>query len=109
MAEFDPQSAVDFIRDNAPALAEAKGQRVLLEESLRSTKALEMKKHPALPISAQEREAYASDAYRTHLLGLQAAVEREEKLKWLMTAAQARVEVWRSSEASARAEGRAVR
>jgi hypothetical protein len=39
---------------------------------------------------------------------LRTAIEDEERLKWLMVAAEARVEVWRSQEASNRAEYRAT-
>lgn len=106
---IDPIACVDFIRDNAENLAQAKAARVYLEESLRSVKSMQMKKHAELPVSAQEREAYASDEYRTALAGLQAAVEAEEGLRWLMVAAQAKIEIWRSMEASGRAMDRATR
>lgn len=106
---IDPVACVDFIRDNATALAAAKANRVYLEESLRSVKSIQMKQHADIPVSAQEREAYASEPYRTALAGLQAAVEAEEGLRWLMIAAQAKIEIWRSQEASGRALDRATR
>ena len=34
--------------------------------------------------------------------GLEAAVEREEGLRWALISAQARIDVWRSQEASNR-------
>ena len=40
--------------------------------------------------------------------GLKAAVEIEEKLKWDITAAELRVEIWRTEQANNRAEGRAT-
>jgi hypothetical protein len=40
--------------------------------------------------------------------GLQAAVEIEEKLKWDITAAELRVEIWRTEQANNRAEGKAT-
>jgi hypothetical protein len=57
-------------------------------------------------IGAQEREAYAHEEYKQLLNGLKAAVEVEEELRWALVAAQARIEVWRSQEASNRAEGK---
>ena len=36
------------------------------------------------------------------------AVEAREELRWMLIAAQARIEVWRSQEASNRAEGKAT-
>ena len=56
----------------------------------------------------QEREAYASPKYKEHLKALQQAVETREELRWMLIAAQARIEVWRSQEASSRAEGKAT-
>ncbi len=109
MADIDPIACCEFIQANAKRLAVAKANRVYLEESLRSVKALEMQKHAGMSIGAQEREAYASDAYRTALSGLQVAFEGEEGLRWLMVAAQAKVEVWRSLEASGRAMDRVTR
>lgn len=106
---IDPVACVDFIRDNAIALAEAKAQRIYIEESLRSIKATHMKLHADMAVNAQEREAYASDEYRTALRGLQAAVYEEEKLRWLMVAAQAKIEIWRSMEASGRALDRVTK
>jgi len=38
------------------------------------------------------------------LEGLRVAVEEEEKFKWLMVAAQARIEVWKTNQYNTRAE-----
>jgi hypothetical protein len=53
-------------------------------------------------------EAYATDDYITLLKGLKEAVEIEEKLKWQLIAAQARIEIWRSQEATNRTIDRAT-
>jgi hypothetical protein len=42
------------------------------------------------------------------LRALEQAVLKCEKLRWLMIGAEAKIEVWKSLEASARAEGRAT-
>lgn len=99
---IDPIKCLEFIQRNAPKMAQAKANRVYIEESLRSIKSLQMQKHPGVPVSAQEREAYASAEYVTALNGLKAAVEAEEGLRWMMIAAQAKVEVWRTQSANDR-------
>lgn len=104
---IDPIKCLEFIQANAGKLARAKAERIYIEESLRSTKSLQMQQHAGLPVSAQEREAYASDEYRTALEGLKAAVEAEESLRWMMIAAQAKVEVWRTMSANDRRMDRA--
>ena len=67
-----------------------------------------MKRSGENAVNAQEREAYAHPEYQDLLKGLREAVEAEETLRWQMVAAEARVEVWRSQEASNRAEYRAT-
>lgn len=59
-------------------------------------------------VAAAEVDALAHREYIELLEGLKAAIEVEEKLKWMLTAAQAKVEVWRSLEASARVVDRAT-
>lgn len=101
-SRFDPQSAVEQLWKLAPAYAKAKGERVYLEEFRKTLKAQLMKSSGESSIGAQEREAYASNEYVTHIKGLQAAVETEEIARWRLVAAQAAIEVWRSQEASNR-------
>lgn len=108
MSDIDPLLALDFIRDNATRLAQAKANRVYVEEFRKTLKARLMKSSGQEAIGAQEREAYAHDSYAQHLLALQAALEAEEALRWLMVAAQAKIDVWRSLNASNRAIDRAA-
>lgn len=103
--------ALDWIRDNATAMAQAKADRVQLEEFRKSKKALLMQKAEEAghkSAATQEREAYAHPEYIEFLNALAAAVEKEEKLRWLMTAAQARIDCWRSLESTRRIEAKTV-
>jgi len=59
-------------------------------------------------VAAAEIEAYADASYLEVLKGLAAAVEAEETLRWGLVSAQARIEVWRSTEASNRVMDRAA-
>lgn len=108
MSEIDPHEAVDFLIKNSAKFAKAKAERVYLEEFRKSKKALLMAQCDAKTSAEREQFAYAHEDYRSLLEGLRAAVEAEEGLKWLMTAAQARIEVWRSQEASNRMQDRAT-
>lgn len=103
--------ALNFIRDNAPAYAKAKAERIYLENYRKSKKALLMRKaerEGQKTASLQERDAYADPEYMEVLDGLQAATEEEERLRWLMTAAEARIEVWRTLESSRRTERKVI-
>jgi hypothetical protein len=100
-----PYKAIDYIIANAPKYAKAKSERMYLEEFRKTKKALLMK--DALQMGyesavAQEREAYAHPEYAELLRGLAVAIEQEESLKWMLTAAQMRSEVWRTESANER-------
>ena len=106
--DIDPVRAVEYIMKHSAEFAKAKAERVYIENYLRSKKSLIMAKSSAKSVAAAEVDAYADPEYIGLLEGLKEAVEAEEKLKWMLTAAQAKVEVWRSLEASARIMERAT-
>ena len=106
MREVDPHDAVDYILKNGKLFAKAKAERVYLEEYRKSLKAILMKRSMETAVNAQEREAYSHDEYVALLKGLKEAVEIEEKLRWDLIGAQARVEIWRTEQANNRAEGK---
>jgi hypothetical protein len=106
--EIDPHEAVDFIYRQAPKFAQAKADRVFIEEYRKSKKALLMKASGENAVAAQEREAYSHAEYIALLEGLKAAVEAEETLRWGLVAAQARVEIWRTESANNRSVDRAT-
>ena len=105
----DPNKAVDFLIANAEKFAKAKADRVYLEEFRKSKKALLMGECTEKAANAREQYAYAHPDYVALLQGLRAAVEIEEALRWQQVAAQLRVEVWRSQNASNRAQDRTMR
>lgn len=100
--QIDPQTSLEVMHKTGPLLAQAKAERVYLEEYRKSLKALLMQASQQTSAALQEREAYADKTYIDHLQALRIAVEREEAMRWKMVTAQAAVEVWRSQESSAR-------
>jgi hypothetical protein len=108
MREVDPHEAVDYILVNGKRFAKARAERTYIEEYRKSLKAILMKKSGEKVIAAQERDAYAHPEYTQLLDGLREAVEIEEKLRWDLIGAQARVEIWRTQCANDRAEGKAT-
>lgn len=108
MEDINIFACLDYIRDHAKKYAKAKAERIYLEEYRKSLKAQLMSVHIGDPVNAQEREAYAHPDYAKHLEAMKFAIEEEEKYRWLLIAAQAKVEVWRSLEANKRAEAKIV-
>ena len=112
MSDKSINDAVDFLYTHGAKFAEAKAHRVYLEEFRKSQKAILMKAAladgRAKSSAAAEMEAYADEEYTELLRGLEAATESEEKLRWGLVSAQARIDVWRSLEASNRRMDRAA-
>jgi len=59
--------------------------------------------------NAREQYAYSHPEYLLLLDGLKAAVEVEEKLKWDLIGAQARIEIWRTQSANNRNQDKVMR
>lgn len=104
----DPNKAVDYVLANAGKFAQAKATRVYLEEFRKSKKALLMGQSSLEAANAREQFAYSHPEYLELLHGLREAVEVEEKLKWDLIAAQARIEIWRTESANNRNQDRAM-
>jgi hypothetical protein len=102
--ESSPDKAIQYLIDTAPLYAQAKSERLYLEEFRKSKKAHLMSQAGTEVLGKQETFAYAHADYIEVLEGIRAAVEKEEKYRWLMTAAQARIEVWKVNEYTKRAE-----
>jgi hypothetical protein len=101
--------AIQFIWENAPKYAKARQDLAELESFKSSLKAIEMKKHLDLPVSAQEREAYASEEYQQLCKALGEATYNCELLKWKLLTAQMRFDAWRSEQANNRIMDKNVR
>lgn len=108
MEQINPHDAIDFMIKNAKAYAQAKANVTYLEQFRKSKKALLFANAIGNTIADKEAFAYSHPEYLKMLNGLKKAVEEAERLRWMLVAAQARVDVWRSQEASNRGIDRAV-
>jgi len=104
----EPTKAIQFLIDTAPLYAKAKADRMFLEEFRKSRKAQLMSQAGTEVLGKQETFAYAHADYIEILEGIREAVEKEERFRYLMVAAQARIEVWRTEQYSARMEMKAT-
>ena len=111
MKEKDINDAVDYIYTHGIKFAEAKAHLTYMEEFRKSKKAMLMKtamENGCKSVASAEMEAYASTDYIAHLEALKEAVQEAEGLRWGLVSAQARIDVWRSLEASNRQTDRAT-
>jgi len=102
MSDYSPHPAIEYIWENAPIYAKAKGELAELECYKSSLKAIMMKKCDEKTTAAQEREAYASEEYQNLCKAIGAATEKAETLKWRLSSAQMRFDAWRSEQANNR-------
>ncbi len=100
--QIDPHKSIDFIFKHSKEYAQAKAEVTFLEEFRKSKKAILFSQAIGNTVADRENQAYAHPEYQELLKGLQAAVERAEELRWKLIAAQARIDCWRSQEASNR-------
>jgi len=103
-----PHKAIQFLIDTSPLYAKAKSDRMYLEEFRKSRKAQLMSQAGTEVLGKQETYAYAHQDYIEILEGIRQAVETEEKYRWLMSAAQARITVWQTEQYNARLEIKAT-
>ena len=106
ISDEEAEKAVDFIRDNARKSAQATANRIYMTEYRKVVKAQIMRTSAGASVAAQEVEAESSAPYIEHLKALREAVEADEYFSWMMTAAEAKIEAWRTHQANQRALGK---
>ena len=104
----EPTRAIQYLIDTAPLYAKSKADRMFLEEFRKSRKAQLESQAGTEVLGKQETFAYAHPEYIQILEGIREAVEKEETYRWMMTAAQAKIECWRTEMFSARMELKAT-
>ncbi len=102
ITEDEIEASVTYLQATAEQSARARANRVVLEHGLKRIKALGMMAHKGLPVTAQEREAYASPEYETALDGLRQAIFEDERNRAMRDAHSAKIEAWRTAEATRR-------
>jgi hypothetical protein len=98
----DPHAPIDYIIKHSKEYAKAKADVTYLSEFRKTKKALCFQNSMKNTMAEKEADAYAHPEYQAVLEGLREAVERAETLRWMLIAAQARIDVFRTQEASNR-------
>jgi uncharacterized protein (DUF2132 family) len=103
ISDHDIEKALDYLRNNATAAARAKAERIYLEEYRKVVKAQIMRENDDKALGTQEAIAYADARYKQHLEAMKEAIERDEYNRWMLTAAEAKIEAWRTQSSNQRA------
>ena len=94
--------ALNWLLSNAKNIGKAKEQAVLAESMTKRIRAIEMARSDAKTVAEKERDALASEAYLKAIQEEAEAAGRLETMRALKDAAIARVEAWRSLQATQR-------
>lgn len=105
----DPSKAIDFMLAHAEKYAQARADVTQIENFMKTKRALLMNECGLKTVSDRECYALAHADYQQLIAGLREAVYMETLLKTQLKAAELRVDVFRTMEASARNEMRATR
>ena len=95
------EKALDYIRDNAEAYAIAKAQTRQIDH-YRKIKRSQLFLEATGTVAEREAKAEASPEYKELVDGLASSEETENKMKWLLVAAQTKLDVWRTMSANER-------
>jgi len=96
ISQRDVEKALDFLRDAADDAAQNRANRVYMEEYRKSLKAQLMSNNMDMAVNAQEREAYRNVEYIAHLEAMKEAIFQDEKLRFLIDAAKAKISAWQT-------------
>lgn len=100
------QKAVQYLIDSAAEYGAARADAQREDDMLRVVKALVMAQSNQKSVTAQEREAYASEKYQAQVDRKFEAVKAAETLRASREAAIQTIETWRSMNANQRAAER---
>jgi|KBSMisStaDraftv2_1062788.scaffolds.fasta_scaffold00198_24 ribulose 1,5-bisphosphate carboxylase large subunit-like protein len=96
------EQALSWMGSNTGALAQAIANRQHLEQWIKSVEAEQKAKWKAEPAHVQEREARASEQYRSALGAFQTASSEEQRLRYTWTFAETVIDVFRTKCANER-------
>lgn len=102
ISELEIEKALDFLRDNAIKAAQSRAERAYVEEYRKVMKAQIMREFPGDSVGTQEARAYSDPRYAQHLVAIKDAVYEDERLRFLMSAAQAKIDAWQTQSANNR-------
>lgn len=102
ITDEDVERALDWLRDQATAIGQAKEAAVRAEKMLGHHKALAMKLSGEAGVTAQEREALSSEDYVMAIERAAVSAGEYETMKALREAAALKIEAWRTMSSNYR-------
>ena len=108
ITQDDAEKAVEWLRDNARRMAQERAERLYMEQWIKTVKATIQSEQGGVSAAAAEIVALASPRYLAALQAYRDSIRSDETNRFLIAAAEAKIDAWRSQESTRRAEGRAM-
>lgn len=102
VTEDEVDKALDFLRDNAKTLGDARARLVRASHMVKVQEAMQFKKSDATSNDRRQADARTSTAYLEAIEEDAIATGEYEKLRALRAAAEMKIEAWRSESATYR-------
>lgn len=106
ISEQDIDRALNYLRDNAEKDAQARAERLYMEQWIKTVLAQEMAKSGASSVAGSEVGARISEPYIQSLAAYKAAIYEDERRRFLRAAAETKIEAWRTMSSNERAQGK---
>ena len=103
ISESEIDSALAYLRDNASKDAQARAERLYLEQYIKTILAQEMAKEQGKSSAFSEMVARSSSEFKSALDGYRQAIFEDEKRRFLRAAAETKIEAWRTQSSNERA------
>lgn len=104
--ENEIDRALAYLRDNAEKDAQARAERLYMEQWIKTVLAQEQAKINAPSVAAQEVGARVSEGYVAALQAYKQAIYEDERRRFLRSAAETKIEAWRTMSSNERAQGK---
>lgn len=103
ITDDEVDDALDYLKQNAQGAAQARANRIYMEEYRKVVKAELMMESNRKAHNAREEYAYANADYKKHLTAMRQAILEDERHRFLLSAKQAILDAWRTQSATERA------
>ena len=106
ISENDIDRALAYLRDNSEKDAQARAERLYMEQWIKTVLAQQMASSGASSVAAQEVGARVSEVYISALAAYKQAIYEDERRRFLRSAAETKIEAWRTMSSNERAQGK---
>ena len=100
--EADIEKALDWLRDHSDKMAQARAERLYMEQWIKTVLAQEQANQGSMSVAASEIIARISAPYKAALKAFKESVYEDERLKFMGKAADAKIEAYRTQCANER-------